>query len=80
MLSGVQDPVVLNRDNQTVQMEAVMRDRGVYLDRPIITLGTLVNHVSQQMCGTLTYLSRIRHFLTEEAAKLLVQALILTRL
>ena len=57
----------------------MLRDLGVHLDSHM-TFGEHADQVAQQMSGILCYISRIRHFLTEEATRLLVEALVLTRL
>ena len=57
----------------------MVRDLCVYLDSHM-TFPEHMDHVAQQMSGILCYISMIRHFLTEEATKLLVETSVLTRL
>ena len=72
MLSRVRDTLSLDIGGQTLQLETVVKDLGVHLDSNM-TFGAHVDHIAQQMCGVLCFLSRIRHFLTLEATTLLVQ-------
>ena len=64
---------------ETLDTEAVVKDLGVHIDAHM-TFSVHVDHLVQQMCGVLCYLSRIRHYLTEDATKLLVTTLVLSRL
>ena len=79
MLSHMRDTLSLDIGGQTLQLETVVKDLGVHLNSNM-TFGAHVDHIAQQMCGNLCFVSHIRHFLTLEATKLLVLVLVLSKL
>ena len=85
MLFKVREATVLERAGQAVQAGTAVNYLGIHTpgwSRDLWHLcqsraGQNAAYLSQQTCGILTHLSRVRRFLTEEAIKLLVKALVL---
>ena len=70
LLSLLSDLPLMDTGGQFLELETVFMDLDVLLDSHM-TFSAHADHIAQQMCGILCYLSRTRHFLTEEAPKLL---------
>ncbi len=74
-----ESPPTLDIEGEPLPLDSVVKDLGVLLDEQM-TFGPHVDNMVRQMTGILCYLARIRYFLTEDATKLLVHSLVLSRL
>ena len=79
LLSRVPDLPVMDPDGQILELETMAMDLGVLLGSHA-TCSAHADHRAQRCVGYPVYMSRIRHLITEEATKLLVQTLALTKL
>ncbi len=66
-------------DGESIVFEETIRDLGVQLDQNM-TFTAHVDNLTHQMCWILCYISRIRYSLTEQAARLLVNSLVMSKL
>lgn len=69
----------LNLGTSTIQQSTVARNLGVWMDSSL-SLETHVTKVCQTCYFFITWIKKIRHVLTTEATKSMVQALIISRL